>query len=457
MKIYLAGICGTFMAGLARLGQEMGYIVGGCDSAAWPPMSRQLAQLGITPDLGWKLAHPEQGWDRVIIGNVLSRGNPFVEKVLAQRLPFVSGPQWLYDEVLSQRKTVAIAGTHGKTTTSAMLAWILESAGLPAGFLIGGCAKNFPMSARLGAVSMPFVVEADEYDSAFFDKRPKFLHYHPHIAVFNNLEFDHADIYPDIRAVQRQFHYLLRTVPDNGTVLYRAGDANLQGVINAGIWTPAETFGIAHGGLQADWTAHPLPVQNGSRFAVSYRGKEQGVCHMRIAGEHNVANALTAIAAAYHAQISVPQSLVALESFAGVCRRLEVVAAGDGIIVYDDFAHHPTAIAASLHTVRQRMNKGRVLAVFEPRSNSMRSGVHCQGLATAFADADQVFMYQPVELNWSLQTTLPAAQCFTDTAALLESVCEQAHSGDCIVVMSNGVFDNLPRRIGARILARTTC
>ncbi len=393
-------------------------------------------------------------WDCIIIGNALPRGNPLVEKVLTERLPFTSGPQWLRDEVLTQREVIAISGTHGKTTTTGMLAWILENAALFPGFLLGGLAKKFSASARFGKTSAPFVIEADEYDTAFFDKRPKFIHYYPRVAVLNNLEFDHADIYPDIRAVQRQFHYFLRTVPSDGMILYRAADSVLQEVINEGVWTPIETFGIDGGGLRADWTARLIPDKDSNRFAVFYRGKEQGVCRMNAVGKHNVENALAAIAAAYHAQVDVACAINALEFFTGVSRRLEVEAEVSGVTVYNDFAHHPTAIAASLQALKQYAAKGRLLAVFEPRSNSMRAGAHRKGLVTAFVDADQVFMYQSGRLDWSPAEVLPAAQCFTDTKMLLESVCAEARDGDCIIVMSNGAFDNLPTRISERLSAR---
>lgn len=467
MRLYIAGICGTFMAGLARLGQELGHTVGGCDAAAWPPMSDQLECMHIEMDQGWEHARLNENWDQIIIGNVLSRGNPLVETVLDKRLPFISGPQWLYEQVLKNRKVLAVAGTHGKTTTTSMLAWILHQAGTKPGFLLGGQALDFPESAQLGCATSPFVIEADEYDSAFFDKRPKFLHYHPHIALLNNLEFDHADIYANLEAIQLQFHYFLRTVPSNGQVLYRAGDKALQAVVDQGVWASTETFAIGgalDGGAfdaaapdYADWVACPVENSN-THFAVYYQGEKRGVCHWNIPGQHNTENALGAIAAAYHTQVEIQTALHALESFQGVCRRLEMKAQSEGITVYDDFAHHPTAIAASLQTVRESaQSQGRVIAVFEPASNSMKLGVHCQNLAQAFAQADEVFCYQSPHLKWSIGALpiTPKPKVFDDTAELLTAVCAVAQPDDHIVVMSNSKFDGMSQRIVERLFGKT--
>ena len=452
MNVYLAGICGTFMAGLARLAHEAGFKVGGCDGDVWPPMSTQLELLGVEADKGWKPDYLDRGWEQVVFGNVLSRGNPVVEAVLKRRIPFSSGPQWLSENLLGSRDVVAVAGTHGKTTTTAMLAWILECASIAGGFLIGGLPANFPSSARTGRPSAPFVIEADEYDTAFFDKRPKFMHYHPRLLVMNNLEFDHADVYENIEAIQRQFHYLVRTVPGDGRILYRASDQALHEVLQMGVWTPCETFGV--GTETADWTA--VPEEEG--FGLSYRGKRQGSCRWHLIGRHNVANAAAAVAAAACLGVSVSQALHALETFEGVGRRLEIVGNTAGVVVYDDFAHHPTAIAATLQAVREQIARndsgGRLLAVFEPRSNSMKMGVHRAALGAAFDSADRVFLYQPPTCGWSPADVLPerlSALSFTDTTRLLESVCREARPHDRIVVMSNGAFDGLPLRISRNL------
>ena len=428
----------------------MNYHVGGCDVAAWPPMSEQIQQLGIEMDIGWEQANVRADWDQIIIGNVLSRGNPLVEQVLAQQLPFVSGPQWLYEQVLRKRKVLAVAGTHGKTSTTAMLAWILQQSNIAAGFLLGGKAQDFEQTATLGDASAPFVIEADEYDSAFFDKRPKFLHYYPHIALLNNLEFDHADIYADSEAIEKQFHYLLRSVPPNGQIIYRGNDPALQRVIEQGVWSPCQSFALASDGISTDWLAQP--IANSTHFEVYYQGNKQGLCQWTLLGHHNIENALGAIASVSHLGVTPQQAIHALETFHGVRRRLEAKANSNGIVVYDDFAHHPTAINASLQAVRNSMSSsGRVLAVFEPASNSMKQGAHCAGLAQAFVAADAVFAYQAPALQWSLQDVLPQACVCNDTDALLAKVCAEARVSDHIVVMSNSSFDSMSERIASQI------
>ena len=445
MKIYLAGIGGTFMTGLARLMKESGIEVSGCDTAIWPPMSDQLAHLDITPDSGWKPQHLRDD-HFIIVGNVLSRGNPLVEEMLNRQLPFNSGPQWLGEHILADRQVLAVAGTHGKTTTTGMLAWILDYAALKPGFLLGGIAENFSVSARLGNPHAPFVIEADEYDTAFFDKRPKFIHYRPQILILSNLEFDHADIYSDIEAIKRQFHYLVRTVPGNGRIIYQATDPGLQALIDMGVWTPCDTFDVD--GEQADWTADI--DTNG--FELFHQGNAQGICRWNLPGAHNVANAVSAIAAAYHLGVAVPTALRAMEQFEGISRRLEIKAEVAGVTVYDDFAHHPTEINASLSAVKSQINgQGRVLAVFEPRSNSMQIGVHNKQLPTAFAFADKTFFYKPPALRWEPDDIFArdsSVKCFSDTDALLEAICAEAQADDRIVVMSNGAFESLPERIG---------
>ncbi len=434
------------MAGLARLGLEMGHTVGGCDIAAWPPMSDQLNDMGINMDIGWEPADLA-GWDQIIVGNALSRGNPLVETMLDQSLPFISGPQWLFEQVLKKRTVLAIAGTHGKTTTTSMLAWILQQADLQPGFLLGGQAQNFGVTARLGDKQAPFVIEADEYDSAFFDKRPKFLHYYPHIALLNNLEFDHADIYADIEAIKKQFHYLLRSVPPQGRIIYRGNDSVLREVIDQGVWSPTETFAVSKGVDSADWVA--CMIADDTAFEVYHQGKKQGRCRWSILGRHNVENALAALACAFHVGVAPVDALRALETFKGVRRRLEVKANSNGIVVYDDFAHHPTAIAATLEAIRHSARPQRIIAVFEPASNTMKLGVHKAQLAQAFAEADVVFGYQTPTLQWSLSEVLSAQNTyiFTDTATLLKALCKEAQPGDQVVVMSNSGFENMPERI----------
>ena len=487
------------MGGLARIATELGHEVGGCDAAVYPPMSTQLEQADIQVDTGYDPAIVEQGWDCFVIGNALSRGNPLVEEILRRRLPFVSGPEWLAREVLHDRRVLAVAGTHGKTTTATMLAWILDRACLAPGFLIGGVptpvskSVGFPVGfdhtsaradgmARLYAtqrltdptsfmspdlaekVEMPFsreiarakdlkafVIEADEYDTAFFDKRPKFIHYHPDVLVLNNLEFDHADIYDDLEAIERQFHFLLRTVPGDGIVLYRTGDSALRRVLDRGVWTPCESFGLSHDGeggspADSDWFAEP----HHDGFRLFHRGVEQGDCRWSLLGAHNVANALAAVAAAHHVGVEVQASLEALADFSGVRRRLEMKGQTAGVVVYDDFAHHPSAIRATLSALKSRVADGRVVAVFEPRSNTMKMGHHNEDLTQAFADADKVFCYRPAELAQTIDTAIahiqPQAQILDDGDALLAQLGEQVQAGDRVVFMSNGGFDDLPAR-----------
>ena len=452
MRIYVAGVCGTFMGGLARVAVELGHEVGGCDSAVYPPMSTQLEDLGIQVDEGFEPAALDRGWELFVVGNVLSRGNPLVEEIMRRRAAFVSGPEWLAREALAGRRVSAVAGTHGKTTTTAMLAWILDRAGLAPGFLVGGVPLNFDASARAGSGSPHFVVEADEYDVAFFDKRPKFLHYRPEVLVLNNLEFDHADVYDDLDAIERQFHFLLRTVPGDGAVVYRAGDVALRRVLDKGVWTRCESFGIgaALGGPgDADWYAEAFD----GGFRAFYRGREQGECRWSLFGEYNVANALAAVAAAHHAGVETAISLRALADFRGVRRRLEVKGEASGVVVYDDFAHHPSAIRATLEAVAGRVGNrgGRVIAVFEPRSNTMKTGRHNEELTRAFIAADKVFCRRPAALAAAVDPAIsriqPAAALFDDGNDLLARLCDEVQAGDRVVFMSNGGFDDLPARL----------
>jgi UDP-N-acetylmuramate: L-alanyl-gamma-D-glutamyl-meso-diaminopimelate ligase len=450
MKLHILGICGTFMGGIAALARELGHQVEGSDANVYPPMSTQLEALGITLAAGYAAEYLVPPPDQVIIGNALSRGNPAVEHVLDARLPYRSGPQWLGEHVLGDRQVLAVAGTHGKTTTTSLLAWLLEAQGCAPGFLIGGVPGNFERSARVG--SGPFVIEADEYDTAFFDKRSKFVHYRPSIAILNNLEFDHADIFPDLAAIERQFHHLVRIVPGNGRLIVNAEDRNLARVLAMGCWTPVDSFGIDAG----DWRAHLLKA-DGSVFRVSHRGTPVGEARWSLVGRHNVMNALAALAAVHAAGGSAAEALTALEDFASVKRRLERLDAGtdSGITVYDDFAHHPTAIATTLEGLRARVGDARILAAVEPRSNSMRLGVHADELAPSLRDADRIVFLQRPELPWDAQRVIAAldgrGQAAASVDALLDALAAIAQPGDHVVFMSNGGFEGAPRRFAAQL------
>lgn len=439
MHIHILGICGTFMGSLAQLAKAQGHRVSGCDANVYPPMSTQLQQAGIELVEGYDPAQLNPAPDLVVIGNALSRGNPAVEYVLDQGLPYTSGPQWLGDAFLHDKWVLAVAGTHGKTTTASMLAWILESAGLQPGFLIGGVPGNFGVSARVGGSDF-FVVEADEYDTAFFDKRSKFVHYHPCTLILNNLEYDHADIFPDLAAIQTQFHHLLRTVPGSGLVI-SGDDDSLQQVLAKGCWTPVQHFG--HGESDTDWQVK-LQSADGSAYEVVFQGAIVGRVTWALGGLHNVANGLAAIAAARHVGVLPDQACAALGRFVGVKRRMEVIAQYGGITVYDDFAHHPTAIASTLQGLRNKVGGESILAVIEPRSNTMKMGVHNATLAAAASAADQVLWYQPDTLGWSLQGLLVEspipAQVIDNLEALVEQSLAAVGDGGHIVVMSNGGF-----------------
>ncbi|MCY1520531.1 UDP-N-acetylmuramate--L-alanyl-gamma-D-glutamyl-meso-2,6-diaminoheptandioate ligase [compost metagenome] len=440
MHIHILGICGTFMGSLAVLAKELGHRVTGSDANVYPPMSTQLEAQGIELMQGYEPAHLQPAPDLVVVGNALSRGNPAVEYVLNQGLPYVSGPQWLADHVLQGRWVLAVAGTHGKTTTSSMLAWVLEHAGMAPGFLIGGVPQNFAVSARLGGTPF-FVVEADEYDSAFFDKRSKFVHYRPRTAILNNLEFDHADIFPDLVAIERQFHHLVRTIPGEGLIIHPTTEQALEHVLTMGCWTPVQTTG--DGG---QWQARLLR-DDGSRFEVLFDGAVQGSVDWELTGRHNVANALACLAAARHVGVLPAQGAEALSAFKSVKRRMEKVAEVNGIVIYDDFAHHPTAIATTLDGLRKRVGDAPLIAVIEPRSNSMKLGAHRDGLPDSVAQADQVIWYAPPNLGWDLGATaaacpVPAVVC-DSLEAIIERVKGQARPGTQVVIMSNGGFGGL--------------
>ena len=446
MKLHILGICGTFMGGLALLARQAGFEVEGSDANVYPPMSDQLREQGIVLKEGYSPAHLDPPPDQVVVGNAMSRGNPAVEAMLDRGLRYTSGPQWLEDHLLQERWVLAVAGTHGKTSTASMLAWILEYAGLQPGFLIGGVPGNFGVSARLGE-SPFFVVEADEYDTAFFDKRSKFVHYRPRTVILNNLEFDHADIFPDLAAIQRQFHHLVRIVPGSGLLVVNANDANLAEVLEMGSWTPEETVSV--GNFPARWQAGLLAA-DGSRFNVLLDGKIQGEVNWTQLGEHNVHNALSAIAAARHAGVPVAQSIEALAGFAGVKRRLEVRGEVAGVTVYDDFAHHPTAITTTLQGLRQHAD-GRLLAVFEPRSNTMRMGIHRDSLAQSLSGADAVWLFEPDDLGWDIADVsahvMAPVEVAGDIDSLVESVVAAAQPGDRLVVMSNGGFGGIHEKL----------
>ncbi|WP_296269275.1 UDP-N-acetylmuramate:L-alanyl-gamma-D-glutamyl-meso-diaminopimelate ligase [Pseudomonas sp. UBA6562] len=440
MHIHILGICGTFMGSLAVLAKALGHRVTGSDANVYPPMSTQLQAQGIELTQGYDPAQLQPAPDLVVIGNAMSRGNPAVEYVLNKGLPYVSGPQWLADHVLQGRWVLAVAGTHGKTTTSSMLAWVLEHAGMSPGFLIGGVPQNFSVSARLGDTPF-FVVEADEYDSAFFDKRSKFVHYHPRTAILNNLEFDHADIFPDLQAIERQFHHLVRTIPSEGLVIHPTREQALARVIDMGCWTPVQTTG--EGG---QWQARLLSA-DGSRFEVLFDGQVQGTVQWPLTGRHNVDNALATLAAARHVGVAPALGIEGLSAFKNVKRRMETIAEVQGVTIYDDFAHHPTAIATTLDGLRKRVGEAPVIAIIEPRSNSMKLGAHRDGLPESVVDADQVIWYAPANLGWDLAAT--AAECRVPSVvadsleAIIEQVKGQARPGTHVVIMSNGGFGGL--------------
>ncbi|MFT4197599.1 MAG: UDP-N-acetylmuramate:L-alanyl-gamma-D-glutamyl-meso-diaminopimelate ligase [Pseudoxanthomonas sp.] len=448
LKIHILGIAGTFMGGVAALARELGHEVEGSDQAVYPPMSTQLERLGIALRQGYQPRNISPDCAAVVIGNALSRGNPAVEWVLDQGLAYTSGAQWLAQNVLPGRTTLAVAGTHGKTTTTALLAFLLEAAGRQPGFLIGGVAGDFGVSARLGGAARRslFVVEADEYDTAFFDKRSKFVHYRPQVAILNNLEYDHADIFPDLAAIQRQFHHLVRTVPGHGRLIVNGEDPHLAEVLAMGCWTPVERFGID---ADCEWTARLLAA-DGSAFAVFHRGAELGQVHWPLLGRHNVSNALAALAAAHAVGVPPVPLLPALARFQGVRRRLEVVGVRDGITVYDDFAHHPTAIAATLEGLRAKVGDARIVVAMEPRSNSMRLGAHAAALAPSLDAADAVVFLARPQLPWDAAKVIAAvrgrAQAAADADALLATLARWTRPGDHVVFMSNGGFDGAPRR-----------
>ncbi|MFP4495778.1 MAG: UDP-N-acetylmuramate:L-alanyl-gamma-D-glutamyl-meso-diaminopimelate ligase [Halochromatium sp.] len=502
MHLHILGICGTFMGGLALIARALGHRVTGSDANVYPPMSTQLEAAGIELMPGYAAEHLGPAPDLVIVGNAMKRGLPVVEAMLDRDLPYTSGPQWLAEQGLRGRHVLAVAGTHGKTTTASMLAWILETAGLKPGFLIGGVPLDFGLSARLGEGPC-FVIEADEYDTAFFDKRSKFVHYRPRTLVLNNLEFDHADIFDDLAQIQRQFHHLVRTVPGTGRIIHPRADTALAEVLAMGCWTPCVSTGVAatdssrdgvatrsnrpgsagpgsadsagpgwagsagagsagpgwagsagSSSFGADWRAEPCAA-DGSAFRVFFQGQPQGLLEWSQIGLHNVQNALSAIAAAQHVGIDPGQAISALARFRGVKRRMELRGVEGGVRVYDDFAHHPTAIASTLAGLRQQVGEARIIAVLEPRSNTMRMGTHGAALAASLEMADRVVVYSPPDLAWDAAAALaPIAgrlkRC-ADLDEVLVAATAEARPGDHLLVMSNGGFGGIHQRILERL------
>lgn len=443
MHIHILGICGTFMGSMAQLARARGMKVTGCDANVYPPMSDQLAAAGIEIVQGFDPSQLNPAPDLVVVGNAMSRGNPVVEALLNSTIPYVSGPQFLREQLLDERWVLAVAGTHGKTTTSSMLAWILEFAGMAPGYLIGGVPQNFGVSARLGD-SPFFVVEADEYDSAFFDKRSKFVHYRARTCVLNNLEFDHADIFPDLAAIERQFHHLVRTVPSQGRVIYPVQDEAIARVLAQGCWSEQMQLGCEQG------FSSRLLTPDGSEFEVLFKGESHGVVHWRQTGLHNVNNALAAIAAAHHVGVVPAVAVSALATFAGVKRRLEKLAEIRGVTIYDDFAHHPTAIATTLQGMRNKIGQSRLVAVIEPRSNTMRMGVHGQVLPESVRLADQVYWFQPEGVDWALESLVrdPARQVVrSQLDDLVQELAAGLQAGDHLVIMSNGGFGGIHQKL----------
>lgn len=476
MHLHILGICGTFMGGLALIARALGHQVTGSDANVYPPMSTQLEAAGIDLMQGYAAEHLHPTPDLVIVGNAMKRGLPVVEAMLDRDLPYTSGPQWLAEQGLRGRHVLAVAGTHGKTTTASMLAWILEAAGAKPGFLIGGVPLDFGLSARLGDGPY-FVIEADEYDTAFFDKRSKFVHYRPRTLVLNNLEFDHADIFDDLAQIQRQFHHLVRTVPGTGSIIHPRQDAALAEVLAMGCWTPCVSTGVAASNSRdaadldsnrlasdasggdwpgGDWQAE-LCAADGSAFHLFFQGQSQGLLEWSQIGLHNVRNALSAIAAAQHIGIKPEQAIAALSRFQGVKRRMELRGTEAGVRVYDDFAHHPTAISSTLAGLRRQVGDGdaRIIAVLEPRSNTMRMGTHGGALAASLDLADRVVVYSPPDLAWDAASALAALgdrlSLCTDLDQVLVAATAEVRSGDHVLVMSNGGFGGIHQRILERL------
>jgi UDP-N-acetylmuramate: L-alanyl-gamma-D-glutamyl-meso-diaminopimelate ligase len=459
MHVHILGIAGTFMGGVAAIAKAAGFRVTGSDLNVYPPMSDQLEALGIELIQGYGAEQLDLGPDIVVVGNALSRGRPVIEALLDRGMAYTSGPQWLAEHVLKDRHVLAVAGTHGKTTTSSMLAWILEHAGLEPGFLIGGVPSNFDATARLGGPTAGgaahFVIEADEYDTAFFDKRAKFVHYRPRTLILNNLEYDHADIYPDIAAIRWQFAQLLRTVPGSGRIVRNGADAEIEAAIAQGCWTPCQSFGLR---ADDEWSAALAPGKACGEFTVLRDRREVAEVRWQLLGEHNVMNALAAIAAADHVGVAPGRAALALSQFRGVKRRMEIRGTVGGVTVYDDFAHHPTAIETTLLGLRARLPDARIITVLEPRSNTMKLGVHRDELAPALAAADSAWFLNVPGLDWDLSAALAPlggrARLESSVEGLVEGIAAQARPGDQVLVMSNGGFGGLHEKLLAALRAR---
>jgi UDP-N-acetylmuramate: L-alanyl-gamma-D-glutamyl-meso-diaminopimelate ligase len=461
MHVHILGIGGTFMGGVAAIAKAAGFRVTGADLNVYPPMSTQLEALGIELIQGYAAEQLDLRPDIVVVGNALSRGSPVVEAMLDRGMAYTSGPLWLAEQVLSEKHVIAVAGTHGKTTTTAMLTWILQDAGLEPGFLVGGVPSNFDCTARLGKGPF-FVIEADEYDTAFFDKRAKFVHYRPRTVVLNNLEYDHADIYPDVAAIRRQFNQLLRTVPAAGRIIVNGEDAELAATLRMGCWTPRETFALAgsarEGGADADWSAAIAAGSAANRFAVHLHDRAVAEVNWQLIGEHNVMNALAAIAAARHVGVEPARAARALNAFRGVKRRMEVRGVIGEVTVYDDFAHHPTAIETTLRGLRARVGSARIIAVLEARSNTMKLGVHSGQLGPALALADRAWLLNSPDLGWDLPSAVSAlgtrASFAPSVDALVKGLADDSRPGDHLLVMSNGGFGGLHDKLLAALRAR---
>ncbi|NMC23792.1 MAG: UDP-N-acetylmuramate:L-alanyl-gamma-D-glutamyl-meso-diaminopimelate ligase [Serratia sp.] len=456
MRIHILGICGTFMGGLAMLARAQGHQVTGSDDNVYPPMSTLLENQGIELIKGYDPAQLDPQPDLVIIGNAMTRGNPCVEAVLEQGIPYVSGPQWLHDHVLPERWVIAVAGTHGKTTTAGMVTWILEACGYEPGYVIGGVPGNFEVSARLGN-SPCMVIEADEYDCAFFDKRSKFVHYSPRTLVLNNLEFDHADIFDDLKAIQKQFHHLVRLVPGKGKIILPEHDTPLKQVMAMGCWSEQEFVGETDA---CTWDAKKL-TPDASSFNVYLKGEIVGEVNWNLVGEHNMHNGLMAIAAARHVGVKPEDACKALGDFINARRRLELRGVENGVSVYDDFAHHPTAILATLSALRSKVGgTARILAVLEPRSNTMKMGMSKNELAPSLGRADEVFLLQPQHIPWQVaevaEHCIQPAHWSADVDSLVDMVIKASLPGDHILVMSNGGFGGIHGKLLAALAAKAS-
>jgi len=447
MKIYIIGICGTFMGGLARLACDLNMQVSGSDANVYPPMSTQLTSLNVELFDGYQETNVPLDADMIVVGNTISRGNPELEFVLEKGLPYTSGAQWLHDYVLRGRWVLGVAGTHGKTTTSSLLAWILQANGLAPGFLIGGVPDNFGVSSRLGETPF-FVIEADEYDTAFCDKRSKFVHYQPRTLILNNLEFDHADIFDDLAAIQKQFHHLIKTIPQSGQIIHNQNSPALDEVLTQGCWSELSSFGAK----MSDWQCRKLS-DDASQFEITHQGKHY-VAEWPVIGEHNMHNAVAAIAAAHHVGIKVEHAIECLPEFRSVKRRLELIYADNNIHIYDDFAHHPTAISETLKALRNKVGDARILAILEPRSNTMKQGVHKNVLKSALSDANLVYIFADANVQWDINELVDdQTKTFNQTQTLINEVCRSVQDHDHILIMSNGGFEGLHKRLIEQIPA----